>query len=126
MVVDLCYLFQKIGLEGVVTKLHPPGTVGLRLGKVVFRLNPAALIKVYQHSLGDLVLLRDDLYLLRVLNERIGWKSSMDRVSELCDQLSSDFIPLFLITASPSSPIRVVFSIRRVYRQLPVVGINTS
>ena len=89
----MCFLFQKIGQVGVVTRVRPPGTVGLRLGKVVFRMNPVALLKVHQHSTGDKVLIRDDLYQLRVLNDRLGWNSGMDRVGKLCQGLSSCPVP---------------------------------
>ncbi|XP_070207922.1 uncharacterized protein [Littorina saxatilis] len=81
-------MLKKIGQVGVVTRLKPPGTVGLRLGKVVFRFNPAALLKVHRYSTGDTVRIKDDLFNLRVWNERLGWRSSMDRTAGKVGQIA--------------------------------------
>ena len=64
---------------GVVTKVMPT-FVGLRLGRVIFRVNKEALVKVHEFRVGDTVRIKDDLFQVRVLNERLGWRSSMDKV----------------------------------------------
>ncbi|XP_070207925.1 E3 ubiquitin-protein ligase MIB2-like isoform X2 [Littorina saxatilis] len=79
---------KNIGQAGVVARLHPPGTVGLRVGNAVFRCNPAALLKVHRYSTGDTVRIKDDLFNLRVWNERMGWMSCMDRTAGKVGQVT--------------------------------------
>ncbi|XP_076451973.1 uncharacterized protein LOC143287678 [Babylonia areolata] len=74
-------MIKKIGVEGKVAKVLPSGAVHLRLGKVVYRVNPDALVKTYPYNVGDTVRIREDLYLVRVLNHRIQWPNRMDQTA---------------------------------------------
>ncbi|KAK7093787.1 E3 ubiquitin-protein ligase MIB2-like [Littorina saxatilis] len=76
-------MMRCIGRTGEVTGVSADGPVSVRFepAKFNYRFNPLALMKIADFAVNDIVCVRSDLELVKRLNTRVGWKSSMDRTA---------------------------------------------
>ncbi|XP_076451719.1 E3 ubiquitin-protein ligase MIB2-like isoform X2 [Babylonia areolata] len=74
-------MFQCIGRTGEVTEIAATGVVSVKFG-IKYRFNPMVLLKIPAcFSENDVVRVRDDVKLLKLLNCRVGWKSAMEKTA---------------------------------------------
>ncbi|PVD37112.1 hypothetical protein C0Q70_04107 [Pomacea canaliculata] len=66
-----------LGKTGEVVGFAPNGAISVKFNAITYRFNPQSLLKVPQLNSGDVVRIRSDPEEMKVLNQRIGWKSEM-------------------------------------------------